>query len=366
MIPMDVTFEVGGKRHRGRRREVANQASLTPNQALLTSPWPWAWTGGALLAAYLVLLPFVLNVTQLRQSSQVIALVLAVLGVNIATGYGGMISLGHGVFVAIGAFATAYYVDNLSLPWLLSLVAGAITAGLFGALVGLPALRIRGIHLALVTLCLAIAFQPIAKRFPTFTGGVSGRSVNATFNAPGWWPGDGNSANATYRYLFCVVVVALVIWVTRNFINSRPGRSIRALRDDDTAATVYGINVMHTRVGTFAVSASVAGLSGSLGVLLVPFTSQSTFTPQESLVLYATAVIGGLGFVWGAVLGVVAREMLSWFGSLLARIDNWGVASEVFDLLGDETLVFGAGLIALTFVFPAGLAGLLTRRKRLN
>ncbi len=352
MTSLDVTFELGGRSRR--QREPWEQPTRI-------SSWVWAVT--AALAVYLVVLPFVYNVTQLRQVSQIAISVLAVLGVNFATGYGGMISLGHGVFVAAGAFTTGFYVDNWSLPWLVAIVLGAITAGLVGAVVALPALRIRGIHLALVTLCIAIAFQPIAKRFPALSGGVSGRSIDATFDAPDWWPADGSASNASYRYVFCLLVVGVAILLTWNVINSRVGRSIQALRDDPTAGAIYGINLVRTRVATFAASATLAGLAGALGVVLVPFVSQSNFPAQESLILYATAVIGGLGLIWGSVLGVVARELLSWIGSLFARIDGRGAASEIFDLLDDEALVFGFGLILLTFVFPRGLAGLFASRK---
>ena len=125
--------------------------------------------GTAALCLALAVIPFLTTTTSLRQASQIIVSVLAVLGVNVATGYGGMISLGHGVFVGVGAFATGYYVDDLSMPWLLAIALGAVTAGISGALVGLPALRIKGIHLALVTLGLAIVFRPLSKRFPSIT-----------------------------------------------------------------------------------------------------------------------------------------------------------------------------------------------------
>ena len=141
-------------------------------------------TGIVLLSVALAIIPFVATTTGLRQASQIIISVLAVLGVNVATGYGGMISLGHGVFVGVGAFATGYYLDDLSLPWLVAIALGALTAALSGALVGLPALRIKGIHLALVTLGMAIVFQPLSKRFPKITGGVSGQGVEARFDAP--------------------------------------------------------------------------------------------------------------------------------------------------------------------------------------
>ncbi len=317
--------------------------------------------GIAVLCLGLAVIPFVTTTTSLRQASQIIVSVLAVLGVNVATGYGGMISLGHGVFVGVGAFATGYYVDDLSMPWLLAIGLGAATAGVSGALVGLPALRIKGIHLALVTLGLAIVFRPLSKRFPSITGGVSGRSIEARFDAPGWWPGDTRMASSVYRYLFCVLVVLLALWATWNVVNSRFGRSMRALRDNDTAAAVYGIDLVSARVTTFAVSAGLAGLCGALQVVLVPFVSQDKFPAQESLVIYASAVVGGLGTIWGSVLGVIARTAVGKVGDSVAGFDGLGPIGEFFDLLDESAFVFGLGLIVLTFLFPRGLAGI--RRK---
>ena len=314
--------------------------------------------GIAVLCVALAVIPFLTTTTSLRQASQIIVSVLAVLGVNVATGYGGMISLGHGVFVGVGAFATGYYVDDLSMPWLLAITLGAATAGIAGAFVGIPALRIKGIHLALVTLGLAIVFRPLSKRFPSITGGVSGRSIEARFDAPGWWPGDGRMASSVYRYVFCVLIVVLALWATWNGVNSRFGRSMRALRDNDTAAAVYGIDLVSARVTTFAISAGLAGLCGALQVVLVPFVSQDKFPAQESLVIYASAVVGGLGTIWGSVLGVVARTVVAKAGDVVAGFDGLGPIGEFFDLLDESAFVFGLGLIVLTFLFPSGLAGI--------
>ena len=314
--------------------------------------------GIAVLCVALAVIPFLTTTTSLRQASQIIVSVLAVLGVNVATGYGGMISLGHGVFVGVGAFATGYYVDDLSMPWLLAITLGAATAGIAGAFVGIPALRIKGIHLALVTLGLAIVFRPLSKRFPSITGGVSGRSIEARFDAPGWWPGDGRMASSVYRYVFCVLVVLLALWATWNVVNSRFGRSMRALRDNDTAAAVYGSDLVSARVTTFAISAGLAGLCGALQVVLVPFVSQDKFPAQESLVIYASAVVGGLGTIWGSVLGVVARTVVAKAGDVVAGFDGLGPIGEFFDLLDESAFVFGLGLIVLTFLFPSGLAGI--------
>ena len=153
------------------------------------------------------------------------------------------------------------------------------------------------------------------------------------------------------------------MWLTQNIIKSRPGRAMRAVRDNDTAAAVYGVNLVASRVSTFAVSASLAGLAGALGIVLVPFTSQESFPFSESLVLYATAVLGGLGSLWGSVLGVAIREVFSWLGDVAGDVGGLGPISEFVSLLDEEQFVFGILLVALTFAFPRGLIGLFSWRR---
>jgi branched-chain amino acid transport system permease protein len=315
------------------------------------------WFGICALIALLVYLPLISDARELRNHTKIIITVLAVLGVNIATGYGGMISLGHAVFVGVGAFGTAYFVDDMGLPWVISLVGGAVSAAIFGLLIAVPALRIRGIHLALVTLAFAIVFQPLAKRFPKFSGGISGKSVEAELVAPGIF-GEGRLADARWQYVFCIAVCVVAILLVRNVIDSRAGRAMRALRDNQTSAAVYGVNLVRTRIATFALSAGLAGLAGGLQVVLVPFVSQENYPPQASLVLYATAVIGGLGSLWGSVFGVAIRQVFGEVGDVLKRIDDIPVLSELFDLLDSDSFVFGVGLIALMFLVPGGLASI--------
>lgn len=318
-----------------------------------------SWAIGIGIAAWLVLTPFVGDISTIRSHSQTVILVAAVLGVNIATGYGGMISLGHGVFVAMGSFGAAYCVDQLELPWAVGIAGGMAVAAATGAVVGLPALRIRGIYLALVTLGLAIVFQPLAKRFPAFTGGVSGRNVQSEVVAPGWWPHTGRAGDASYRYVLCLVIMAAAIWATAALLRGRPGRTIKAVRDNSTAAAVFGVHLTRTRVSTFALSAALAGLTGAFGVMLVPYISQESFPPQESLLLYATAVIGGLGILWGPVLGVALREGVAQLAELLDLSQRTDLLGELAALLRDQAIVFGVGLIVLTFAFPKGVAGVL-------
>ncbi len=323
----------------------APTGSTAPPEDRFRIPW-----GLMVLGLVLLALPIFMDNIELRRIAQLIVLSIGVLGVGVATGYCGLISLGHGAFVGIGAFAMATYVDNFGLPFLVALPLVFVTGVIFGCVLGLPALRIKGIYLALVTLGFALVFPPLAKRFPSITGGVSGRAVDAELNPPGW-TGLEPSQAMLWRYGFCVLVCILLFWLTSNVINSRVGRSLQAVRDNETAAAVFGVNLITAKVGAFGFSAGLAAMAGALQTILFPFVSHEQYDVFLSFRLYAAAVLGGLGTLVGAVYGVVALI-------LVPRIND------ALHLLENEVFVFGAGLILLTFVSPDGLAGLIRRRGR--
>lgn len=300
--------------------------------------------GIGLLVLALILSPFLTNPLELNRLSRLIALVLAVLGVNLLTGYTGLISLGHGVFVGVGAFAMANFIDQgLSL-----FVAGALATlftGFVGLVLGLPALRVRGLYLALVTFGFALAFPPFARRLGKWTGGVTGRNVeNEAFVPPSFLGLDDHVH--VWRYAWCLVVVALWFWLARNLINSRVGRAMRTLRDDEASASTFGINVPMIKAGALAISSAMAGTAGVLQAILNPYVSHANFDAFLSLRLYAAAVLGGLGTLVGAVFGVMALIVVPAVNGALGVLDN-------------EAVVFGGGLVLMTFVAPEGIAGLI-------
>ena len=313
-------------------------------------------TGAVSVGLALVCLPILYDSIELRRVSLTLALFLAVLGVNLATGYCGLISLGHGAFVGIGAFATAWFVDSGNLPWAVAIVGGVLVAALGGLVIGAPALRIRGIHLALVTLAVVVVFQPLARQFPQFSGGVSGKAVAARIVAPDWL-GDSRFADTLWQY--CIVVLSCLIGllVVYNLVNSRWGRSVRAVRDNEQAAAVYGVNLTYARIGAFVVSAALAGLGGAMQVVLFPWVSPDAYTTFDSLTIYAVAVIGGLGTLRGSVLGVTALIVVPRFQSFISSGIDDG-SSPWLDLLGSEPLIFGAALTVLAIAFPGGLASI--------
>ena len=306
----------------------------------------WKRAGWALLALLVIVPPFVTDALELNRLSRLVVLVLAVLGVNLLTGYTGLISLGHGVFVGVGAFTMANLIDQGMSLFLAGMLATLFT-GAVGLVLGLPALRVRGLYLALITFGIALAFGPFARRLGTWTGGVTGRTVtNEAFAPPGFLGLDDQTH--VWRYGCCLAVVGLWFLIVRNLIDSRMGRALRTIRDDERAAATFGINVPGVKAGALAVSAAMTGTAGVLQAILNPYVSHSDFDAFLSLRLYAAAVLGGLGTLVGAVVGVIALIVVPAINGAIGLIDN-------------EAVVFGAGLIIITFVAPSGLAGLLPR-----
>lgn len=295
----------------------------------------------------LLLLPLFTDPIQLRRYASLIVLSLAVLGVIVATGYTGLISLGHAVFVGLGAFSMASYLDLAGLPFLVAIPCTFATCAVVGWLMGLPALRIKGIYLALVTLGVSIMFPALAKQFPRFTGGVSGRAVETTFDPPSW-TGLDETQTVLWRYLFCLAVCGLMFWMTSSVLGGRMGRAMQAVRDNEPAAASFGVDLIRTKAGAFGLSAGLAGTAGALQVVLFPFVSHEQYTVFLSFRLYAAAVLGGVATMVGAVYGVIALV-------LIPAVNNG------LQLLENDVLVFGIGLIVLTFVSPDGIAGLLAR-----
>lgn len=300
----------------------------------------------AVLAVALTIPPFVANSLELTRLSRLIVLVLAVLGVNLLTGYTGLISLGHGVFIGVGAFAMANFIDQ-GMGLIAAGILATLFSGLAGIVLGLPALRVKGLHLALVTFGIALAFGPFARRLGTWTGGPSGRNVdNEAFVPPGFLGLDEHVQ--VWRYLVCLVVVALWFMLARNLIGSRMGRALQTVRDNEPAAASFGVDVRRAKAGALAISAAMAGTAGAMQAILNPYVSHTDFDAFLSLRIYAAAVIGGLGTLAGAVYGVLALIVVPAVNGAIGLLDS-------------ESIVFGAGLVIMTFVAPGGIAGLFDR-----
>lgn len=326
--------------------------------------WQRALVWVALLIVAVVL-PQVLGATDVNLLSEVIYIAVAALGLSLLTGFNGQISLGHGAFMGMGAYLTIILTVDYDVSYLGAMLVSIIFTFVVGMIVGLPALRITGIYLALVTLALATLFPQIVIRLGDLTGSTVGRTLvprdgygdSATlqeigrrrflftegFRAPEW---TGLADDQWVYYVFlAVAIVAFVI--VRNLVSSRVGRGLVAIRDNETAAEVAGVHVSRYKVLTFGVSAAVASVGGWMFAVLNNGVSPTSFTIVLSITLLVAAVLGGVNSIMGPAIGaliiVVVRE------------------SVPTDAQRFTNVALGAVLILIMLVAPGGIVGVYRR-----
>ncbi|MCX7523302.1 branched-chain amino acid ABC transporter permease [Microbacterium sp. STN6] len=235
---------------------------------------------------------------------QMILAAVIVTGLSLFMGYAGQASLGHGAFVAVGALTVAVMTVRLGLPPLLALICAPILAAVFAYIVGLPLLRLRGHYLAFGTLALLLIVQAVIATVPFFGGGLG------IFGVPPLGVGDAViSGQLPYVYL-SLAVLALALLISRNVIRSRFGRGVRALAGSESAAASSGVPVLRTKLAVFALSAAFAGLAGGIMAFFTPYVSSESFPVATSIAYIIMAVIGGLGSLWGGVIGAVLVSLL--------------------------------------------------------
>ncbi|WP_346621321.1 branched-chain amino acid ABC transporter permease [Blastococcus montanus] len=319
------------------------------------------------LAACAVLAVAVLELTSPFQNSQLAQLTyyaIAAGGLTVLTGMNGQISLGHGALMAAGAYTTALLLDaDEPLPLPVILLAAVVVATAIGALVGVAAARLHGPYLAGATLALAVGLPGLAIYFHDIFGGEQGMRVRAP-QAPEWFEGfidavSGNSASST-KWLAYVGTICLLItyFFLANLIRSRVGRTWRAVRDQEVAAELAGINLGAWRVLAFVVSAAAAGLAGGVLAIVVRLAAPSGFTIVLSLALLTAIVIGGLGSLVGALIGSALLVFLPPFVTNLGG--DFGLnQTEAAQL---APFVYGVVLIVVMIFVPAGFVGTIRLR----
>ena len=219
---------------------------------------------------------------------------IAILGLNILTGFSGQISLGHGAFIAIGAFTTAIGVKTLHIPYLATIPLAAVICAGLGWIIGLAAGRLEGIYLGLATFALGVATPDILKKETDLTGGVKGLSLPPVTSPISALTDD------QYFYFLCLLIAGVAFWLAANVLGDRTGRAWRAVRDGELAAAAFGVNVGYYKTLAFALSAALAGIAGSLYGLATAFVSTDAFPVQLSIALLVGAVVGGIGSIGGA------------------------------------------------------------------
>ncbi len=298
------------------------------------------------LALVAVLIPFFFGEYRVSQFTLVLVYAVAVLGLNLLVGYNGQISLGHGAFFALGAYTAALLIEKASVPYLLSVPAAGAVCFAAGFLFGIPALRLHGLYLALVTLGLAIATPQLIKRFDGLTDGTQGLVV-AQPQSPGWLP----LADDQFLYLLVLAVAALMFLLAWNLTRGQLGRAVRAVRDAELPASTLGVNLAATKTRMFAISAGYAGVAGALYVFAIGFVAPEAFTLTISFAFLAAVVVGGLATISGALLGALFIQFVPVY------------ASDVNTAM--TGVIYGGVLIAFMWVLPEGAAGVPRRVRRL-
>lgn len=306
-----------------------------------------SWTLGLVVSVVAVLLTWGLNDFRLFQLATVASWAVAMLGLNLLTGYNGQISLGHGAFMGVGMYSLA--ILNRDVSWMsypLALFLAFVIAFVLGIFIGIPALRLPGTSLALITLALAMAFPQVLRKYDTVTGGVQGISppLDTQFSVPSddsWFSDD------QWRYIVIVGLSIVVFWLVWNLVRGRWGLAMMAVRDNPVSAASMGVNLPATKVITFAISAGLAGLGGAMQMMVVNYVSPDSVTLVVSISLLTGIVIGGLGTVAGAVIG----------GAFIVFMPN--IALKFSDAA--PGVVYGVIIILVMLFAPGGVMGLARR-----
>jgi branched-chain amino acid transport system permease protein len=311
----------------------------------------------------LAFVPHMFKASDTQLWSQALYIGIAAMGLNILTGYNGQVSIGHGAFFGVGAYTTALLMHNHGWAFVPTLLVSAPLCFLVGVLVGFPALRVKGLYLALVTLGLAVLFPDLTKHYVHATGGTNLVSLNrAELAPPNWVPTSVSAIGRDDQWAYYVTFVAAVVLATVAFwlIRSRFGRALIAVRDHEPAAETVGINVAQVKVLAFALSALYAGVAGSCAVLVDHLANADKVqTFQLSITFLVAVVIGGTATVVGPLLGAGLVVGMQWLISdvLPNHVGDTGVLHRTLGNKAAAPAVFGILLILFVFVLPDGLVG---------
>ena len=294
----------------------------------------------ALMAA--CALPFLVSDYRAFQLTLVLVYAIALLGLNLLTGYNGQISLGHGAFYAIGAYVAAVLMDRFGAPYWATLPAAGAVCLAAGFLFGLPALRLEGLYLALATFALGVSLPQLLKyrALEPWTGGVQG-IVIAKPEAPWGLPLSADQ----WLYFFTLAVALLMFLLAWNLLRGRVGRALLAIRDHPVAAEAMGVNNALYKSAAFGVSAMYTGVAGALGAIAVQFVAPDSFGFFLSILFLVGIVIGGLASLSGALYGAVFIQFVPNLADEVSKAAPWAI--------------FGVLMILCVYLMPTGVAGIL-------
>ena len=277
--------------------------------------------------------------------------IIAALGLNILTGYCGQLSIGHAGFIAVGAYTSAILTNRFELPFLLGLVSAGFISGLIGMVFGIPSLRVKGFYLAISTIAAQFIIIWVINHWTNLTGGFTGISV-----PPASIGGTTFISQGSQFYLITIVVI-LAVFLTNNLVRTRPGRVFIAIRDNDLAAQVMGINPFRYKLIAFFIGCFLAGIAGSLLAHWTGFLNAENFTIMDSILYIGIIIIGGLGTTIGPILGAIFIRLLQQSITLISPIlENTYPALPAGFTTGIGPMVFGLVIILFLILEPRGLA----------
>src|ERR1700687_255297 len=333
-------------------------------QRLRTTP-PRYWLV-LVVGLFFIDLPTVIDSFQAGECAQALVLAIAIMGLNILVGYSGQLSLGHGAFMALGAYVSAILAHRYKMDYLLTIPIAGLLTGIVGFLFGVPALRLSALYLALATFALAVVAPSLIKRPAELTGGVQGISLpppDAPQFAKDAFSAVTGTAMTSDQWIYYVTLAwALILfWVAWNLVRHRSGRAMRAIRDGEVAAAASGINIAGYKTLAFGISALYAGIAGSLFGLAVGFVSPDTFPVALSIQLLVGAVVGGLASIPGPLIGGIFAYFLPIESNQWVPTQTWipaQIASTV--VTAGPAVSYGAVLILIMIFASNGIVGLIT------
>src|SRR5581483_7755732 len=292
------------------------------------------------LIAFALALPAFVSGFRLYQFTQVLIYAIALLGLNMLTGFNGQISLGHGAFYGIGAYTAAIMMDRWNVSYVWTIPTAGLICLIVGFLFGRPALRLEGLYLALATFSLALAVPQVLKYFEEWTGGSQGIVLTKPMAPFGL-----KLTEDQWVYLFTLGVTLVLFALAWNLLRGRVGRALVAIRDNHIAAEAMGINNALYKSVTFGVSAAYTGIAGALSALAVAFVAPDTFNVLLSITLLTGIVIGGFATISGAIWGALFIQFVPNWAQDISKAAPWAI--------------FGLFLIGFMYVMPRGIAGFL-------
>ncbi len=337
-------------------REAGNfKTTYASDMALFPLPIT-RWTAFGFLVLFGILVPLMLHEYYLSIFNLVFIAIVGALGLNILVGYTGQISIGHAAFMSVGAYTAANLAVKLGLPFWVTLPAGGLMAAFIGAIVGIPSLRIKGTYLAIATLASQLIIEWIINHTPAISGGAS-----ASIEVPRPELFGHQMKTQTHLYYFLLFFAVVAIVATMNLVRSRIGRAFVAIRDQDIAAEIIGINIFRYKLLAFAISSFYGGVCGVLYTYYFGIANYEAFQIVVSIDYLAMIIIGGLGSVLGTVLGAIfvtalpvgIRLTVEAFGSYI-----WDPAALSAVAASMRLVLFGAFIIFFLVVEPEGLARL--------